>query len=107
MVQYANTNANEFFIPALTGVCNTSMLNVSGVDANSLYAQKLGDDWIVIPNNTTQDDVTYNFSLTATMSDGRVYPGDDYVSLLLHVGCPSAASNDSYSLVDNAPSSVT
>ena len=83
------------------------MLNVSGVDANSLYAQKLGDDWIVIPNNTTQDDVTYNFSLTATMSDGRVYPGDNYFSLLLHVGCPSAASNDSYSLVDNAPSSVT
>jgi len=53
MVQFANTNVNEFFIPALTDICNTSMLNVSGVNANSLYSEKSGDDWIVIPNNTT------------------------------------------------------
>jgi len=83
------------------------MLNVSGVDANSLYSEKSGEDWIIIPNNTEHDDVTYNSSLTATMIDGSVYPGDDYISLLLHVGCPSAAASDNFTLIDSGSKNTT
>ena len=53
-----------------------------------------GNDWIVTPTNTTVDDVTYSFDVRAK---------DDCMSLgttfRLHVGCPTAASYDTYTFV--------
>jgi len=69
-----------------------------------LTIAKIGNDWVVMPTSTSTDDVTYMFSLNVT--DGCNYLSMN-TSFVLHVGCPAAASTDTYLFVDNAPSSTT
>jgi len=78
-------------------------LNVSGTDATSLVASKSGNDWVVIPNNTTIDDITYNFTLDASMIDGTVYSANttgwqvlENISAVVVDGAPETRFNGTH-----------
>jgi len=65
---------------------------------------KNDSDWIVTPVTTT-DDVTFTFKVIAT--DGCTTFSSMASSFVLHVGCPAAASNDTFTFVDVASVTTT
>jgi len=59
-----------------------------------------GADWIATPTNTATDDITYKFQVIVT--DGLSTFSSMANQFYLHVGCPSGASSETFTFVDNA-----
>ena len=66
---------------------------------------KTGNDWIVTPTTASNDDVTYTFKVTVSDLCGKY--DSMSTSFILHVGCPAAASSDTYTFVDTSPRTAT
>jgi len=63
-----------------------------------------GNDWVVTPVNSSLDDVTYTFKVTA--ANGCFHYDGMNTSFILHVGCPSAATSSNFTLGDYASGSA-
>jgi len=107
-IQYVTTSNNEFTLPAFEGSYKGNInitYTLTGTNASSLAIAKSDNDWIITPTSTSTDDVTYYFDINAT--DGCNEYSSANSSFILHVGCPAAAGADTFTFVDNAPSSTS
>jgi hypothetical protein len=71
-----------------------------GTDASLLTIAKTDETgvWTITPQNTNTDDVTYVFKINAT--DGCDVHASMPNPMYLHVGCPSNASDSTFSISD-------
>jgi len=107
-IQYTTISANKFIIPSFGGgnISGPITYSLTGTNASSLTIAKVAtNDWIVTPFSTLTDDVTYTFKVKVT--DGCNIFDSMSSSFVLHVGCPAAASSDSFTFVDNLPINTT
>jgi len=105
--QYSTTGANSFIVPGFDGGLSpgTKAYTLSGADEYLLEIENTGVNWVVKPLNTGNDDITYTFKVIATDGCSSSLMMTD--SFYLHVGCPAAASSETFALINNAPSTRT